>query len=133
MTKPKKKKTQSKWVVKSLELQCVGIQYRLTISTRRFVKERVESKPLRVEFKREPENSHDENAIAVWTTDDPKNPYRKMKLGYIPRETAKVLAPVVDLGEAEFGISLVKGLDVEAGTADLQVKLRVKRGLKVSA
>ena len=125
------KKAHHKWRVKKLELQCVGMQHRLTLSTRRFMLARVKSKPIQVEFKREPDNSHDENAIAVWTTDDPDNPYRKMQVGFVPRLVAAELAPALDSGDAELGKSFIYDMSVQEGIADLQVNLRVKRGVKV--
>jgi hypothetical protein len=126
-----KKKT--KWVVKKRELECVGIQHRVTLSTRRFLKARVESKKMLIEFKREPSNPHDENAISVFAGSDKGNPYKGMQLGYLPREVAKVLAPAIDKGRTEFGPSFMVGVNVEKGTADLQVKLRIKRVVKSRA
>jgi len=118
----------AKWILRDLELECVGLEYRMSKSTRRFLKARAESKPIQVEFKREPSNVKDENAIAVFgggQKDD--DPYYKMKLGYVPRKTAAVLAEALDSGRAEFGISLLTAVDEDLKTADLQVKLRVRR------
>jgi HIRAN domain len=127
------KKPQSKWLVKSLELECVGMRHRTSISTRRFVAAYVAEAGMQITFKREPDNVHDENAIAVYGGGAKgDNPYYKLKLGYIPRKTAAVLAPALDKGRAEFGVSLMTDVDVDNGTADLQVKLRVRRNLKIS-
>ncbi len=45
-----------------------------------------------VELVREPENSHDENAIRV---DDGQT---SEKLGYVPKSISRVLAPLIDGG-----------------------------------
>lgn len=127
------KKKQSKWVLKNRELELVGIQHRVTLSTRRFMQARVDEKKMGVEFKREPDNAHDPNAIAVYAGSDPDNPYKNMRLGYIPRKVAEVLAPAMDEGKMEFGPSFLTGIDVDKGVGDLQVKMRVRRGVKIHA
>ncbi len=50
----------------------------------------------RVRFVREPENPHDENAIAAFNG-------RGARIGYLPREEAKWLAPLLDDGFVRLG------------------------------
>ena len=48
-------------------------------------------------LEREPDNIHDENAILVFSTDD-------AELGYVPRQDAKLMAPLLDSGAEAKGI-----------------------------
>jgi hypothetical protein len=48
-----------------LEMPVVGIKYRVSISTRNALALDVGKKDLRVYLEREPENTHDENAVKV--------------------------------------------------------------------
>jgi hypothetical protein len=127
----KVKKKISEWVVKNREFECVGIQHRVTISTRRYMKVRVEGNPTKMVLKREPDNPHDRNAIAVYMAEDPDNPYKGVKVGYLRRKVSEVFAPLVDSGDLKFEAAMMTGLDELEGTGDLQVKFKVKRVVKV--
>ena len=56
---------------------------------------------LPIDLKREPDNSHDPLAIAVYTEDG-------LKLGYIPRFENKVLARLMDAGKYLKGVIRAK-------------------------
>lgn len=116
----------AKWKIKDEEFELVGVQHRITPSTRRYIRQWVEDNgAMIVEFKREPKNVHDENAIAVYA--GPENPYRGTKLGYLRRQVAEVLAPKIDKGKIELGTSVLAELDEERGVGNLQVKLRIAK------
>ena len=50
---------------------------------------------IRVQLKREPHNSHDSNAIAVYAT---LTNHRVFFVGYLPKAIASILAPLFDKG-----------------------------------
>lgn len=78
---------------KEITLTVVGIHYRLTAPT---VRKLIADLPIKVELRREPENMHDENAIAVWAME---KPYRNTQIGYLKREVAADLAGAMDEGD----------------------------------
>lgn len=114
-------------VRKRIEVECVGMQYRLSISTRRFLKKRL---PIQVVLKREMSNESDENAIAVYTTSDPDNPYRNMHLGYLRRRVAAVLAPHFDAKRILRGYGDLLMMDEIEGTGEMVIYLAKRRGVK---
>lgn len=74
------------------ELTVVGIQHRVTMSTRRMMIDRL---PITVALVREPENAHDENAIKVVIAET-GNPYNKLHIGYVKATEAQVWAEHLD-------------------------------------
>lgn len=51
-----------------------------------------------LQLKREPDNIHDPNAVAVWTRFRLNGETKDVHLGYVPRQDAKVIAKVMDAG-----------------------------------
>ncbi len=77
-----------------------------------------------IELKREPENTYDSNAIGVWVKKLSKG--NTVRIGYINRHLAKILAKLLDMG---IGVrvtrySLVGGGDLNYGI-DINYVLRV--------
>jgi hypothetical protein len=119
------KKTISKAGTKVMEFDVVGMKYHLTASSRKYLaryveKIRVEQGGLKVELRREPENQHDENAIAVWVAPENKIELKGMMLGYVPRQVAEVLAPKLDASEISFRAVRLTDIDAEEGNGQLQ-------------
>lgn len=107
MAKPPRKKKPTK-PKKSLELSVVGMQHRLTPSTRKYLLTHVTKEgPIPCHFEREPENPHDAFAVKVILDD---SPYRGIHIGYLPRTTAQVIGPALDENRMR---------DVEAWLADM--------------
>src|SRR5437868_15260556 len=101
-----------------LDLMLVGIRHRVTPAT---IREISTACPLKVRIDREPENFHDENALAVTCLE---KPWRKMKFGYISRQTAAELSPRIDRHRIEITEAWLLNVDADAGTGELQVKFR---------
>lgn len=74
------------------ELTVVGIQHRVTMSTRRMM---IDHLPITVALVREPENAHDEDAIKV-VVNEKGNPYNKLHIGYVKATEAAVWAEHLD-------------------------------------
>jgi hypothetical protein len=72
---------------KSYVFDVVGIEYRATAPFRRELAAKL---PLALRVKREPHNTHDPNAVAIELADS------GMKIGYLRRTVAEVLAPAFD-------------------------------------
>lgn len=85
-----------KKVPRRLTLSVVGIEYRVTLTTRQMVLARMEDAgPIACRLEREPTNTHDRNAIKVIIAE---KPYAKLHLGYLRRQIAQVLAKPLDRG-----------------------------------
>lgn len=97
----------------------VGLQYRVTKPVRRML---VEHLPFTVELKREPENTHDHNAIAVLIADE-SVPFDKMKLGYLRKEVAAVLASPWDDGDIWAVEARMIDIDPEDGIGQAKIWL----------
>lgn len=110
------------FLVPKLELTCVGMRYRATPST---LEEISSACPLRVDVVREPDNLHDENALAVICRE---KPWRKMKFGYISRQTAAELSPRIDRGKLTLGESWLTEVDPDSGTGEMLVKALKSHG-----
>lgn len=82
----------------SLECPVVGLNYRVTASTRRLLAQKVTEGPISVTVQREPKNKHDENAIKVVISE---GKFTGLHIGYIPRSTAAVMAPALDKREID--------------------------------
>lgn len=87
------KKSQAKKKPKEITLTVVGLQYRLIDPK---LKDMQEVTPLKTELRRDPENIHDENAIAVYVME---KPYKGTHVGYLKRQVAHDLAPEMDRGK----------------------------------
>lgn len=86
-----------KKATKKVRLSVVGMQHRVTMSTRRMMAAHIkENGPLTCVLKRERHNSHDENAIMVLVAE---GPYERMQIGYLRRGVAAVYAKLMDREE----------------------------------
>ena len=117
----------AKLVPNSLEIPIVGLQHRLTPSTRRFLEQRVQSGTIPVRIEREPENSADENAIKVIID---QAPYKDMHIGYIPRIVAAEMAPSIDNGDIDLSTAVGEMTDVDASNGSAMMFLKFKAAVK---
>ena len=104
---------------KKLEVTVVGLTHRITKPTLRSL---AMSTPFPIEFKREPQNIHDENAIAVSTSD--RTMEFQGQVGYLRRQVAAELAPAMDAGELEITDGWIMDIDSEGGTAEAKLMIR---------
>src|SRR4029077_14933268 len=95
---------------------CVGMRYRVTLTT---LHEMTALMPMRVYFKREPKNIHDENAIAVYLNE---KPWKDMHVGYISRQTAAEIAGRIDSGRIELTGGWMNTVNDMAGTGEMTVE-----------
>lgn len=100
-----------------LETTLKGMNYRLTPDT---IREVAELCPVHVELRREPDNIHDENAIAVFCLE---KPWRNAQFGYVERAVASELAPRMDQGKVEIVEAWLMEAD-ETGKGPLQIKFK---------
>lgn len=115
----------------SLEIDVVGLQYRLTTSTRRYLAQKIDREgPVFCSLVREPENLQDENAIKVVIRE---GNYKDLHMGYIQRTVAATLAPIMDGGSIEDEMLSVIALDVDKGTAEAVLEFTTPSGVKVVA
>ena len=115
-----KAKAKTKHELKEIKLSVVGMQYRVTPSTRKFLKDHV---PFRVRLNREEDNHQDPNAISVLVADKAV-PYNGMKIGYLRRQVAAVWAPELDSGRLEIGKVYVIEIDPAEGVGELLIEAR---------
>ena len=105
----------------------VGMHYRIPKDTRRMIAKHV---PFAVYFEREHTNDHDSNAIAVFAADGVL--YSGMHLGYLRKEVAAVISPLVDSGEMSLpSFGVVDSINVDRGEAEVEIGLakpKVKNG-----
>lgn len=80
---------------RQVELDVVGIQHRVTMSTRNMM---IDHLPTTVALVREPENRHDENAIKVVINEN-GNPYHGLHIGYLRAAVAAVWSLHIDVSE----------------------------------
>lgn len=102
----------------------VGLRYRVTPATLRQISKIT---PVKARLKREPENSHDENAVAVLLME---KPWRNFQIGYLPRETASVVAPRMDAKKFTATEVWLTELDEAGGVGEVLVKY--KKGEKLA-
>jgi hypothetical protein len=106
----------------SIELECVGMQFRWKKTGRETLARAV---PFKVDLEREPDNKHDENAIKVVIASDFKlTKLRGSQLGYLRKETAEQFAPRFDAGTIETAKVWVTDINVDHGNADLDCRFR---------
>ena len=107
--------------MKTLDTDVVGMQHRLTPSTRRMLKSHIaKDGPVEVLLIREHDNDHDENAIKVQVR---RGAYKGLHIGYVPRAIAAVYAPALDKSQVRVRESVVTDVDVENGTGSLHIKV----------
>jgi hypothetical protein len=105
-------------MAKKLELSVVGLQYRVTPSTRRMMAKHL---PLKVKLVREPRNTKDPFAIKVVVANG--SPYKKIHIGYIRRQIAAMLSPAIKRKKIELGEAWVTELNADEGQAEMFVKV----------
>lgn len=103
--------------MREIEATLKGMSYRLKPDT---IREAGKLCPIKVTIKRDEENIHDENAIAVFSLEPP---LKKIHIGYIDRAVAGELAPRMDKGELEFVEGWLMEVD-EDGTGPLSLKFK---------
>jgi HIRAN domain len=106
--------------ITELEMPVVGLKYRVSISTRNALALDVKRGGLRVYLEREPENTHDENAVKVMMDGEP---YNGLHIGYVKKDIAAVLAPVLDSGIPVITAKLL-AVDMQDGTGEIVVTLK---------
>jgi len=79
--------------------------------------------PIGLELRREPENPHDRNAVAVWCRFRKDGRTQEQHLGYVPRGDAKAVAKVMDAGVQ------VRARFVAPGTMELFWPASTKEGV----
>ena len=110
------KKKPPKNIVKT---RMVGLQYRLSKQARQMLATHA---PFKVKLEREPHNTKDENAIAVWTLSIPQA-FHDMQLGYVKKEVAAVLSPVLDAEDVTITEATITLLHAIEGEGDLTIRL----------
>jgi hypothetical protein len=96
-----------------LELEVVGMNHRLTISTLQNLADDV---PLHCTLEREPDNEHDPNAVRVIVIEKPwRKAHGGLHVGYIARATASVIAPRMDEGKWPYVDAWLTEIDREKG------------------
>jgi len=112
-----------KKVPRTLEFDMVGMQHRLTMSTRRMLRGHVAEAPVICMLEREPGNPADENALMV-KVHDVDSPYDKMHIGYVPRKVAAEMSPRIDSGEIVVTVAYLVDVMPEDGEGGLQVRIK---------
>lgn len=103
---------------KTFEIPVVGLRHSVTPAT---LREMDKMCPLPISLRREPENRHDENAIAVIVQE---KPWKGMKVGYVPRQTASEIAPRLDRGKVSFADGLLTSVDADSGIGEMRLNFR---------
>lgn len=101
------------------EFTVVGLSHHVT---RSLMKEIEEFVPFRVRLEREPDNAHDSNAISV-SIGSKRIPVYPMKLGYLRRKVAEVIAPGLDNGSVTIQKARLMSVDVELGEGEVEIWL----------
>lgn len=106
----------------SIELTVVGLQFRWKKTGRETL---ARATPFKVDLEREPEHTHDENAIKVVIASDFK--LKKLAgshLGYLRRQAAEHMAPRLDNGTLEVVKMWVNEIDADKGEATVAARFR---------
>lgn len=107
-------------MARKFETTVVGMQHRITPSTRRMLRARIEkSGPLEVLLIREHDNVHDENAIKVVMR---KGAYKGMHVGYLSRQVVSEYAPALDELRIRITRAHITAVNVDDGTASLLIQ-----------
>jgi hypothetical protein len=104
-----------------LEIPIAGMKYRVSISTRRMMVTHVEEETVECLLVRDPENTHDENAVKVVVEN---SPYSGFHIGFVPATVAKHLAPLLDDITTQVAACVITEMDAIEGTAMLFVTLK---------
>lgn len=103
------------------DIPVMGMKHRLSVSTRRMLKDRVDEETVEAMLQPEPENPHDKNAVKVLVVNEP---FAGFHLGYVPREVAAKLHPTLLSIDVEVVACVITEMDAEEGTANLYVSLK---------
>jgi hypothetical protein len=119
----------TKTKMEGVTFDVVGLDHRLIKDTQRTLKKLVSTAPLSCQLKREPGNLYDKNAIKVIVCDDRlRENYpkvfgsNKLHIGYLRRDTAKVLAPGIDKRRVKLTGCLLTQVNAEHGWARVNVR-----------
>jgi hypothetical protein len=104
-----------------IDLSVKGMRYRVSTSTRRMIAAFMKSDFLECALMREPDNRVDPNAIKVEIS---KEPYKGMQIGYIDKEVAATLAPLLDSKAVRVDSIVLTELDAQEATATIHVALK---------
>lgn len=107
-------------MAKKIEATLVGMNYRLTLKTIEQIEQEL---PVRCQLEREPKNPHDENAIKVLLK---FGNWKNLHLGYIAKETAKVIAPAMDAGTFRNKDAWLITVDIDAGRGEMLLRRKPK-------
>jgi len=111
-------------VPRRLTLSVVGMQYRVTKTTRQMISEHVEKDgPLECKLVRESSNKHDPNAIRVLISD---KPYTGLFIGYLTRQVAEILAAYLDSARVTIGKCLLVSVAPRDGEGEIRVTLKTR-------
>lgn len=117
--RPKAKSTPTE-----LQLSVVGMLYHVTPKTLSVM---AEDAPLKVKLVREPHNTHDENAIAVYVTE---KPYEGFQIGYVARVVASEIAPRLDDGRLEVTEAWLHVIEADEGKGEMVVEGLKRKSLQ---
>lgn len=118
-----------KLVPRELEIPIVGLNHRVTPSTRRLLEDRVKEGTISARLEREPDNIVDKYAVKVIISG---SPYKGLHIGYIPKVTAAIMGPAIDAGKIDLETQQCEITDIDAangtGTMYAKFKAAVKMG-----
>lgn len=111
-----------KKVPQKVELTVVGIQHRVTMSTRKMIADKLDKEgPVKCKLLREPDNSHDKLAIKVLISE---GVYKNLHLGYIRRVVNQVWTPLIDSGKLVVKTGWLIELWPSEGEAEILVEVK---------
>lgn len=100
----------------------VGLQHRLTLEARKFMKRIIERDDgLACKIKREPDNEKDPNAVMVIATD---RRFKNTHLGYIRKPVNEAFAVALKGKKIKVVSAMLYELDPEAGEAELDLQFK---------
>jgi hypothetical protein len=109
---------------RTLEIEAVGLNYRLTPGT---IRKLAQVTPVQVRLEREPGNEFDPNAVKILVTEKPwAKRHAPLHIGYVARGTASVLAPRMDSGKFPFPDVWLTDADPDTGRGTLLLRRKVK-------
>ena len=113
MDKPKKKQP-----ITQLDVELKGFNHRAIAEERRKI---AAETPLAVSIRREADNLHDSNAVAVHLME---KPWKELHIGYLPKGVAAVFAAKMDAASISVEEAWLMEVDPEEGSGQLLLKVR---------
>lgn len=111
-----------KKVPQKIQLTVVGLQYRVTMSTRRMIADKLDKEgPVKCLLEREPNNPHDSMAIRVVISE---GPYRNLHIGYLRRVVSQVWGKLMDSGKLVFKEAYLLEVWPHEGEAEILVTVK---------